>query len=145
MNAEWVIGLAALALRIGLGVEMMAHGWPKLKDPKPVSGFIGQMGLKPALFWTWVVALQELFGGLLLVLGLLTRLAALGFAIEFLVIILYVKRVKIKQPFSTPTGQAGWEWDWLILAMALGLLFLGSGTFGVDRALGELATWPFPK
>lgn len=127
-------GVALLVLRIGLGVEMVVHGWPKIKKPSATAGFFGQTGIKPALFWAWIVALVEFAGGIAIVLGLLTRPAAFFIVVEFLVIILYLKVGKMKQKFSTPEG-AGWEWDWLIMMMAAALLLAGSGAYGLDRVM----------
>jgi putative oxidoreductase len=127
-----VLGLGLLALRIGLGVELLVHGWPKIKNPGGMAGWLGQMGMKPAVFWSWITALTEFLGGLALVLGLLTRPAAFFVTVQFLVIIFYVKLAKLKAPFTTPQA-AGWEWDMLILAMALTLLLAGSGAYGLDR------------
>ncbi len=135
MTEAILVGLALMALRIGLGVELVIHGWPKLRNPGGIAGFFGQMGLKPALFWTWVVILVEFAGGLALILGLMTRAVALLTAIEFLVIVLYIKPAKMKVGFTTPQGQAGWEWDWLLFWMSVALLLAGAGAFGLDRAL----------
>jgi putative oxidoreductase len=136
MTVEMVLtGLALLALRIGLGVELLVHGWPKLKSPATFAGMLGQMGMKGATFWAWVVALVEFLGGIGIILGLLTRPSAFFVTIQFLVISFYLKPIKMKAPFSTPEGQAGWEWDWLIMFMALALLLAGSGAFGLDRVL----------
>lgn len=131
-----LIGLALLALRIGVGVELLVHGWPKIKSPGTIAGFLGQMGMKPPAFWAWVTALVEFLGGIALIIGLLTRPAALLVTIEFLVIAFYLKPRKMKVPFTTPQGQAGWEWDWLIMFMGLALLLAGSGAYGLDRVLG---------
>lgn len=128
-------GLALLALRIGVGVELMVHGWPKIKSPASVAGFMGQLGMKPALFWTWIVALVEFLGGIALILGLLTRPTAFFVTIEFLLIAFYLKPKKMKVPFTTPQG-AGWEWDWLIMMMGLALLLAGAGAYGLDSVIG---------
>lgn len=133
-----LISLALLALRLGLGVEMVVHGWPKIKKPGGMAGWLGPMGFKPGVFWSWIVALTEFLGGLGLILGLLTRFAAFFVAIEFLAIILFIKPPKLKVPFTYPDGKAGWELDWVILAMALALLLAGPGRFALDRFL------PFP-
>jgi uncharacterized membrane protein YphA (DoxX/SURF4 family) len=130
-----ILALALLALRIGLGVELVVHGWPKIKNPGGMAGWLGQMGMKPAVFWSWIAALTEFLGGLALIVGLLTRPAALFVAGQFLVIILYVKLGKLKAPFTTPQA-AGWEWDWLILFMGLSLLLAGPGAYSLDRVLG---------
>jgi putative oxidoreductase len=129
-----LLSLALLALRIGLGVELVVHGWPKIKKPGGMAGWLGQMGMKPAVFWSWIVALTEFLGGIALILGLLTRFAAFFVTIQFLLISFYLKPVKMKVAFTTPQG-AGWEFDWLILIMSLALLLAGSGAYGLDRVL----------
>ncbi|MBI2979523.1 MAG: DoxX family protein [Chloroflexi bacterium] len=127
-------GLALLALRIGVGVELLVHGWPKIKNPASVTGFMEQLGMKPGIFWAWIAALVEFLGGIALILGLLTRPAAFFVTIEFLIIAFYLKPKKMKVPFTTAQA-AGWEWDWLIMMMGLALLLAGSGTYGLDRVL----------
>ncbi len=135
MGGPVLVGLGLLAIRIGLGVELLVHGWPKIKNPAGTAGFMAQMGMRPAKFWAWILALVEFLGGIGLLLGLLTRPAAFFIAIEFLLIVVYLKPKKMKVPFTTPQG-AGWEWDWLILTMAIGLILAGSGIFGLDSTLG---------
>ncbi len=138
MTVEIVLtGLALLGLRIGLGVELLVHGWPKVKSPASLAGFMGQLGMKPAMFWAWIAALVEFLGGIALLLGLLTRPAAFFVTIQFLIITFYLKPIKMKAPFTNPQG-ASWEWDWLIMFMALALLLAGSGAFGLDRVLNLL-------
>ena len=134
MTEAVLTGLALLALRIGVGLELVVHGWPKIKSPANFVGFLGQLGIKPTMFWAWVVALVEFLGGIALILGLLTRPAAFFVTVEFLVIAFYLKPRKMKVPFTTPQG-AGWEWDWLIMMMGLALLLAGSGAYGLDRLL----------
>lgn len=137
MNVMTVLtGLGLLALRLGLSVELLVHGWPKIKNPAGTAGFLGQMGMKPAKFWAWILALVEFLGGIGLLLGLLTRPAAFFVAVEFLLIVIYLKPKKMKVPFTTPQGQAGWEWDWLIMMMAIALVLAGSGIFGLDATFG---------
>ena len=135
MPEATLTALGLLALRVGLGVELAIHGWPKLKAPQGTAGFLTQIGFKPGILWAWVLVLVELLGGILLILGLLTRPVAALVAIQFLVISFYIKPGKMKVPFTTPQG-AGWEWDWLILAMAVALLLMGAGAFGLDGVLG---------
>lgn len=132
-----LLALALLALRIGLGVELLVHGWPKIKNPGAMAGWLGQMGMKPGMFWSWIAALTEFLGGIALLIGLLTRFAAFFVTIQFLMLTFYLKPVKMKVPFTTPQA-AGWEWDWLIMFMALSLLLAGSGAYGLDHFL------PFP-
>ena len=79
-----------LILRLGLGIVMIAHGWPKLnpngpmKGPAGVAGFLKQLGIPLPTFFAWVVALLETVGAALLILGLGTRiLAAAALALLF--------------------------------------------------------------
>jgi putative oxidoreductase len=77
------------------------------------------------------VALLEFFGGIALILGLLTRLVALGFAIDMLVSILLVQ---LKNGFSH------YELEFLLCVASLALVFMGGGEFSVDALLGRRKT-----
>ncbi|MBI2846319.1 MAG: DoxX family protein [Chloroflexi bacterium] len=115
---------APLALRIAVGVIFIAHGWPKLKAPKQTAQFVGSIGLRPALFWAMVVGLVEFLGGLGLVVGLLTRWAALFLAINMIGAIVTVKWKK---------GLVnGYELDLALLAASIALMLTGGGSFSVD-------------
>jgi putative oxidoreductase len=74
------------------------------------------------------VALLEFFGGIALILGLLTRLFALGFAIDMLVAILLVQ---FKNGFSH------YELEFLLCVSGVTLLLIGAGEFSVDSLLGR--------
>lgn len=119
---------ALLILRVVLGLILLIHGWPKIKDLKATSQSFSAMGFKPAMFWGTIVALVEFLGGLALIGGLLVQVVAFLVAIQFIVIILKVKRGK---------GFAGgYEFDLLIIATALILFTIGGGAFGLDNILG---------
>ena len=73
LNKLQPIGL--LALRVALGVIFVYHGYPKLMgDTQRTAQFFASIGLAP--FLVAVVGIVELFGGVLLLLGLFTRVAA---------------------------------------------------------------------
>ncbi|MBI5045632.1 MAG: DoxX family protein [Candidatus Niyogibacteria bacterium] len=117
--------LAPFILRLVLGLVFVAHGYPKLfKNFSETAGFFGMLGLRPAKFWVLVVGVVEFFGGILLLLGLFTQAAAALIAIDMIVAMLLVSR---KKGFV-----GGYEFDLALLAMALSLLVLGSGTFAFD-------------
>lgn len=119
---------APLILRVVLGVIFIVHGWPKLfKDNSGFAGFLETLGFKPGIFWAYLVAAVEFFGGVLLVLGFLTQLAAALIALEMLVVIFKVKFQK---------GLAdGYEFDLALLAMAVSLMLLGPGAWSLDLPL----------
>jgi putative oxidoreductase len=125
------------ALRIGLGAILIPHGLQKL------FGWFGGLGLakfavifanigyKPGLFWVIVVGLTETVGGLLLILGLFTRPAALAVVI-FMLNAIYVTSAK---GFFWTAG--GFEFSLLILLVALYFLVRGGGACSLDRKLGR--------
>lgn len=132
-----ITGAAAWApvlLRLGAGFSMVMHGYPKLFGPKPgPKGFaqaLQSMGFPAPLFWAYLVSATEFFGGICLILGLLTRPAALVLAIEFLVIILKVKWSK-----GFLLQNEGWEWDWALFTMFVALLLTGPGYAALDNLL----------
>jgi putative oxidoreductase len=84
LNSFQPLGL--LLLRIALGVIFFTHGYPKLAHTNPaMQAMFLQHGL-PAQF-VYIAGVLETFGGLLLLLGLFTRAAALLLAIEMCVAI----------------------------------------------------------
>lgn len=121
--SDWGI----LALRLALGVILVVHGWPKIKNLKGTAEWMGKT-FKPGIFWATVVALTEFVGGLFLIFGFLTQVVAFFVVIQFLVIIFKVKKGK---PLVD-----GYEFDLLILAAAIVLLTLGSGGVSLDNYFG---------
>jgi len=117
---------------------MIAHGSQKLFGAfgghgmaGTIEGF-GHLGLNPPVFWAWVVAIAEFFGGLGLVGGLLTRLSALGLVIDMAVAII---KVHGKNGFFLSNG--GYEFPLLCLATALSTLILGPGDYSLDALIGK--------
>ncbi len=129
--------LAPLVLRLGLGIVFVVHGLAKL-DGGPATGFGGMLtGLgvaAPALF-AWLVTIAELVGGVLILIGLLTRLATLP-----LIAILVGAVVLVKIDLGVIAEQGaplpGAEIDIALLAGLFALLLIGPGRASVDRALG---------
>lgn len=128
------IDLAPLALRLGLGIVFVVHGVSKLNGG-PAEGFGGMLtGLSvpaPEVF-AWLVTIAELVGGIMLLVGLLTRLATLPLIVTMIGAILLVK---------TDLGViadegVGAEIDIALLAGLVALLLIGPGPLSADRALG---------
>ena len=120
------IGLAIL--RVVLGATFVMHGGQKLfvYGFAGVSGAFAQMGMPiPGLLGPFV-AFVELFGGLAIILGLLTRFAAFGLSSTMVVAIL---AVHLKAGFFNP---GGFEFPLALLAMATALGVTGAGAFSVD-------------
>ncbi len=118
-----------------IGTEFIVHGYPKLfKDFKGTSGFLASLGFKPGNLWALVLGASEFFGGIALVLGFGTRIAA-GLLIVSMAVATLLKIFKWKVPF-TKGNDAGWEWDWIILGGLVALFLLGAGALSIDQAMG---------
>jgi putative oxidoreductase len=133
---------ATAILRLVLGIVFFAHGSQKMLGWFGGYGFTGTMGFMtgglhiPAAFAVLAIS-AEFFGGIGLILGLLTRVAAFGIAVNMLVAVFTVHL-----PFGffanwsgTQKGE-GYEFHLLVLAMAAFLMIRGGGALSVDRKLG---------
>lgn len=129
------LGLAVL--RIGAGLVFMAHGGQKLFvfGIDGVTAGFTQMGIPLAAVSAPLVALVELLGGLALVVGLLTRLAAVGLAITMLGAILFVH---LAAGFFLPNGS---EFALTLLAAAVALALTGAGDFSLDGVRARRRTF----
>jgi putative oxidoreductase len=133
------IDFGLLVLRVVIGLILMGHGVQKLfgwfhgPGLKGFSAGTRRMGLRPALFWAAVAALGEFGGGLLLALGLLTPLGALGMMGAMFVAI---TRVHLPKGFWNSKGGIEFPLSLWTVGFALGLT--GPGSFSLDHLIG----WP---
>lgn len=115
------------ALRVATGVIMAAHGALKLLDLEgTVQGF-AQLGIPYPQYAVYVAVLGELFGGIGLALGLLTRLAALGTWSTMAVAIGYVH---FGHGLFAKNG--GWEFPLLLALVSLFFVTHGGGPASLD-------------
>ncbi|MGB9609055.1 MAG: DoxX family protein [Minisyncoccia bacterium] len=120
----WTIFLG----RLILGIIMIIHGLPKIKNLKGTAEWFNSSGFKPGIFWGTIVAILEFFGGIFLIFGFLTQVIALLLAIQFIVILVW--KILKHQSFNA------FELDLLILALVFILLFNGSGELSLDKFFG---------
>jgi putative oxidoreductase len=132
---------ATAILRLVLGVVFFAHGAQKMLGWFGGFGFSGTMGYFtgamhiPAPLAFLAIA-AEFFGGLGLILGFLTRIAAFGIAVNMFVAIATVhSAVGFFMNWSGTQKGEGFEFHLLVLAMTAFLMIRGAGAFSVDRAL----------
>ena len=127
------LSIGLTVLRLALGATFIMHGGQKLfiYGFAGVSGSFAQMGIPmPGLLGPFV-SLVEFFGGIAIVFGLLTRLAALGLAGNMIVAIL---TVHLKAGFFNPGGV---EFPLSLLAAAATLAITGAGAFSLDALIGR--------
>jgi len=134
---------ATTILRLVLGIVFFAHGAQKALGWFGGYGFSGTMGFFtetlhiPAVFAVLAI-MAEFLGGLGLIFGLLTRIAAFGIAANMLVAI-----YAVHLPFgffmnwSGAQKGEGFEYHLLVLAVTAFLMIKGAGAASLDRALSS--------
>jgi len=142
---------ATVILRLVLGVVFFAHGAQKLLGWFGGPGFSGTMGMFtgylhiPAPLAFLAIA-AEFFGGLGLILGFLTRIAAFGITVNMLVAVAMVHRSF--GFFMNWTGSQkgeGFEYHLLVLAITVFLMIRGAGALSVDHAIAAASPVAEPR
>jgi putative oxidoreductase len=123
---------APLPLRIIAGIGFMMHGLPKLLDIPGTQNSFTNMGLPPDL--AIIIGLLEFIGGLAILLGILTRIAAGLLAIDMIGAIL---SVKLSKGFI-----GGYELDLLYLTIMISLMITGPGSFSIEKNILKREIYP---
>jgi len=122
--------LALLLLRLLFGIAFVLHGWGKIQAPfnwmppdAPVPGIL-----------QFLAAFSEFGGGIAIILGLLTSLAALGLAFT-MAVAAGMHMFVMKDPFVNTTGGSSYELAAIYFAISILFIVIGPGKFSVDRYL----------
>ncbi len=137
-SAAGPLNIATLILRLAIGLMIMAHGYNHIYGGGKINGTAGwfaSMGMKPGILHAWLASITELGAGLMLVLGLLTPLAA-G-AIMSVMIVAWITAHRANGFFIFKPGQ-GWEYVAFVALTCLALGTIGAGEWSLDNALD----WP---
>ena len=129
-KCKWVnndIGL--LVLRIGFGAVFILAGWEKVSHLQITVGMFAQMGFNA--FWTYIVSFTEFIGGIAIILGAWTRLAAALLAITMLVAV-YVVHNNINM-VMTP---------FILFFAAFSLFLSGGGKYSLVARICGCSTCP---
>ncbi len=134
---------ATTMLRLMLGIVFFAHGAQKMLGWFGGYGFNGTMQfftgtMHIPAFFAFLAICAEFFGGLGLIFGLLTRIAAFGIAANMVVAVAMVHRhVGFFMNWSGTQKGEGFEYHLLVLAIAAFLIIKGGGAASVDRVLSS--------
>jgi putative oxidoreductase len=119
-----------LLLRIGLGIMFIIHGFPKLAGgPSGWTSLGGSMKVIGIdflpIFWGFMAAATETFGGFLLIVGLFFRPA--------LILLIFTMMIAALVHFGKGDGLQGASHAIELGIVFLGLIFIGPGKYSVDK------------
>lgn len=129
-------GWGPVLVRLALGVVFIAHGGQKLFGLFGGPGWagtaesFGKMGIPVPL--TALAAVAEFFGGLGVLVGLLTRVAAFGIACVML-----VATLKVHLPHGFFLQNQGVEYTFALLCAAVSLVVSGGGSISLDGLIAR--------
>lgn len=117
-------------LRVVCGVALTIHGMPKIVNPFGNIEMVERLGFYPGVLWSPLLAATEFVGGILLVLGLLTRPTAVAATIVLLVTVWY-------HWITQGQGYSGAEKSILWSAITFYFVIHGGNRHSVDARLGR--------
>nr|WP_230980188.1 DoxX family protein [Oryzicola mucosus] len=121
---------AETLLRVVAGGALVIHGAPKIIDPFGATGMVESLGFYPGVLWAPLLAITEFFGGILLILGLFTRPAALAATFVLLVTVWF-------HWITQGQGYSGAEKSILWAAILLFFFVRGGNRHSVDARIGK--------
>src|ERR1700722_8010321 len=125
-------GTALLLLRIAIGVAFVLHGTPKMAH---ASTWMNAMPNHPPAFLQEAAAVAEFFGGLMLIAGLATRVAAALIAVDMAVAITTV-HLPAHTPLITVHGDS-MELPFVYLFAMAAIIFAGPGRWSLDALIAQ--------
>jgi putative oxidoreductase len=134
------VNLATLLLRLVVGGTMMAHGWNHAFGGGKLPGtarWFESIGIRPGRVHALFATVTELGAGALLILGLLTPLAAAG-VVGTMVVALVANHAK--NGFFIFRPGEGYEYVLMIIVVSCALGALGGGAWSIDHLVGFSVT-----
>jgi len=131
-----------LLVRLYWGWQFMQTGWGKVNNIDKVVGFFTTLGIPAPAANAHFIAWLELLGGILLALGLGSRLIALPLTIDMLVAYIVADREALFSVFSDPDKfYAASPYTFLVASLIV--LIFGPGRFSLDALIGSWKRSPF--
>jgi putative oxidoreductase len=131
-----MMNVGLLMIRLVIGLTFMGHGAQKLfgwfggHGLKGTGGWLESIGIKPGVTMALLAGLGEFVGGALFAAGFLTPAASALIAITMLVAI-----VKVHGPNGYWVTQNGFEYNLILLVVAIGVALIGPGQYALDAIL----------
>src|SRR5277367_1389711 len=125
-----------LLVRVYWGWQISQNGWGKLHNLPHVTEFFQSLGLPAPGFTATFVSSFEFIGGILLALGLLSRIAALGLFIDMTMAYLTADREALLGFFSAPDKFVAAD-PFVFWFFALLILIFGPGKFALDTLIAR--------
>jgi putative oxidoreductase len=135
VNDSDAINLALLILRVTAGAVMLAHGINHIYGGGKIAGtgrWFESLGMRPGRVHAWIASLTEVGAGVMLVLGLLTPLAAA--AIVGVMVVAWLINHRGNGFFIFRPGE-GWEYVMTLTMVGLAIGAVGPGEWSLDEAL----------
>lgn len=135
-NQPVYVNRSLLFIRVIVGLLFVGHGLQKLLGWFGGPGMaawtqsVAKEGLRPAVFWAALEAWGELGAGLLLVIGLLTPIAA-----SFIVADMLMAILKVHAARGLWSQSGGYEYNLVLIGLLLGLGLMGPGLYSLDGRL----------
>lgn len=129
------INLALLVLRLTAAGVMLAHGLNHIFGGGKIAGtgrWFASLGMRPGWFHAWLASITEVVCGGLLVLGLLTPLAAAG--VVGVMVVAWIINHRGNGFFIFRPGE-GWEYVMTLTAVGLAIGVVGPGEWSLDELL----------
>lgn len=139
MSDATALAIGLLVLRSVVGVVMLAHGWNHVFGGGKIAGtanWFASLGMRPGILHAWTASIVELGAGTLLLLGLLTPLAAAGVLSTMLVA--WITNHRSNGFFIFRPGE-GYEYVMTLTLVAFALAIVGPGDWSLDARNATLA------
>jgi putative oxidoreductase len=131
-----MINFGLLIIRLVIGILFMGHGAQKLfgwfggYGLKGTGGWLESIGMKPGVTMALLAGLTELVGGILFATGLLTPLAGI-----MIVATMVIGIAKVHGPNGIWATSNGYEYNLVLIAIAIGIALVGPGQYALDALL----------
>lgn len=128
------IDVGLLFVRVTIGITLAAHGYAKIFQGGRLAGtarWFDSIGMRPGRVHAPLAAFTEIGAGVLFALGLLTPLAAAA-----MVALMVVAAWTVHRNSGFFIVGNGWEYNFVIACVAVGVALTGAGNLSVDNLVG---------